>query len=125
MSGGPYPAVLSTMSVSAKDLSHKAFYVPESMSVVKLMRELLERKTHMCIVVNEFGGTIGIATFEDCVEEIVGEIYDEKEVEIFERTGFIKEVAPDVYNVDYRSTVQELGETIGVVQPARALLATS
>ena len=44
------------MSVSAKDLSHKAFYVPESMSVVKLMRELLERKTHMCIVVNEFGG---------------------------------------------------------------------
>ena len=45
----------------------------------------------------------------------MGEIYDEKEVEIFERTGFIKEVAPDVYNVDYRSTVQELGGTIGVV----------
>jgi len=56
MCGGPYTGVLSTMSVSAKDLSHKAFYVPESMSVVKLMRELLERKTHMCIVVNEFGG---------------------------------------------------------------------
>jgi CBS domain containing-hemolysin-like protein len=51
------------------------YFVPESMSVVKLMRELLARKTHMCIVVNEFGGTIGIATFEDCVEEIVGEIY--------------------------------------------------
>ena len=52
--------------ISVVELTQGApFYVPESMSVVKLMRELLARKTHMCIVVNEHGGTIGIATFED------------------------------------------------------------
>ena len=60
-------------------MSRDSVLRPESMSVSKLLRELMSRKTHMCVVVNEFGGTVGIATLEDCVEEIVGEIYDEQD----------------------------------------------
>ena len=62
------------------------------------------------------------------MEEIVGEIYDEKDsrspFETAERHDYIKEVAPDVYNVDYRSTVSELGVAIGVNIPSSALYDT-
>lgn len=113
--------------ISVVELTQGApFYVPESMSVVKLMRELLARKTHMCIVVNEHGGTIGIATFEDCVEEIVGEIYDESDEpdDIESNSDYIREVAPDVYDVDYRATVDDLAEIAGVEIPSSALYDT-
>jgi len=113
--------------ISVVELTQGApFYVPESMSVVKLMRELLARKTHMCIVVNEHGGTIGIATFEDCVEEIVGEIYDESDEpdDIESNSDYIREVAPDVYDVDYRATVDDLAEIASVEIPSSALYDT-
>mmetsp|Transcript_12937 Transcript_12937/g.48354 ORF Transcript_12937/g.48354 Transcript_12937/m.48354 type:complete len:751 (+) Transcript_12937:167-2419(+) len=102
------------------------YFVPESMSVVKLMRELLARKTHMCIVVNEFGGTIGIATFEDCVEEIVGEIYDETDTpdECESNETFITAVGDGVYDVDYRCDVEDLADRVGVDIPRSALYDT-
>jgi CBS domain containing-hemolysin-like protein len=117
--------LLSTIKV--EQVTQKPpFYVPESMSVVKLMRELLARKTHMAIVVNEHGGVVGIATFEDCVEEIVGEIYDENdrpdESEINE--DYVREVAHDVYDVDCRAFVDDLAEHVGVQIPSSALYDT-
>ena len=113
--------------VSVEGLTQKPpFYVPESMSVVKLMRELLARKTHMCIVVNEFGGTIGIATFEDCVEEIVGEIYDETDDREPASSDYVRAVKgqTDVYDVDYRAQVSDLGDALGVDIPSSALYDT-
>ena len=90
------------------------------------MRELLARKTHMAIVVNEHGGVVGIATFEDCVEEIVGEIYDENdrpdESEI--NDDYIRQVAHDVYDVDCRAFVDDLAESIGIDIPSSALYDT-
>ena len=59
----------------------KPFYVPEVMKVSRLLTEMQRRKTHLAIVVDEFGGTSGIVTLEDVVEEIVGEIHDESDVE--------------------------------------------
>jgi len=117
--------LLSTIKV--ENLTQKPpYYVPESMSVVKLMRELLARKTHMAIVVNEHGGVVGIATFEDCVEEIVGEIYDENdrpdESEI--NDDYIRQVAHDVYDVDCRAFVDDLAESIGIDIPSSALYDT-
>jgi len=102
------------------------YFVPESMSVVKLMRELLARKTHMCIVVNEFGGTIGIATFEDCVEEIVGEIYDETDTpdDVESSETYVTEVAAGVFDVDYRCDVEDLADLVGVDIPSSALYDT-
>ena len=62
----PLPAVM-----------HPAFFVPDSMQISDLLRELQTRRTHMAIVVNEFGTVIGLVTIEDLLEEIVGEIRDE------------------------------------------------
>ncbi|MFN2547408.1 MAG: hemolysin family protein, partial [Myxococcales bacterium] len=57
----------------------KPFFVPEMMKVSRLLTEMQRRKTHLAIVVDEFGGTSGIVTLEDVVEEIVGEIHDESD----------------------------------------------
>ncbi|KAL2944897.1 hypothetical protein RDABS01_033244 [Bienertia sinuspersici] len=65
------------------DMAHKpAYFVPDSMSVWNLLREFRIRKVHMAIVLNEYGGTIGLVTLEDVVEEIVGEIFDENDSKI-------------------------------------------
>jgi putative hemolysin len=60
---------------------HPAFFVPDSMQISDLLRELQSRRTHMAIVVNEFGTVIGVVTIEDLLEEIVGEIRDEFDVD--------------------------------------------
>ncbi|MFN7133827.1 MAG: hemolysin family protein, partial [Myxococcales bacterium] len=57
------------------------FFVPELMKISRLLREFQKRKTHMAVVVDEFGGTSGVVTLEDVVEEIVGEIQDEYDTE--------------------------------------------
>ena len=58
-----------------------AIFVPESKPVDELLREMQAQQTHMAIVVDEYGGTAGLVTIEDVLEEIVGEITDEYDVE--------------------------------------------
>jgi len=70
----PEPAPLSA-------IMHPAFFVPDSMQISDLLRELQARRTHMAIVVNEFGTVVGLLTIEDLLEEIVGEIRDEFDVD--------------------------------------------
>jgi CBS domain containing-hemolysin-like protein len=72
------------------------FFVPEQMKVSRLLKEMQRRKTHLAIVVDEFGGTSGIVTLEDVIEEIVGEIQDEGDVE----TAPVKAIAPGVWLAD-------------------------
>ncbi|HTA75959.1 MAG TPA: hemolysin family protein [bacterium] len=64
-----------------KDLLHKPYFAPETMRVDRLLREFQRGKIHMAIVVDEYGGTAGLVTLEDLVEEIVGEIRDEYDVD--------------------------------------------
>ena len=112
-------------------MSRDAYFVPESMSVSKLLRELMSRKTHMCVVVNEFGGTVGIATLEDCVEEIVGEIYDEQDdkkanadEDEDDETPFIREVSPGEYLVDTRAALWKLAGELSLDIPDSPLYET-
>ena len=64
-----------------KTLLRPTFYVPEIMKISELLREFQKRATHMAIVVDEYGGTAGVVTLEDIIEEIVGEIKDEYDVD--------------------------------------------
>jgi len=64
-----------------REILRPAYFIPESKRVDDLLRELQQTKVHMAIVVDEYGGTAGLVTIEDLLEEIVGEIQDEYDVE--------------------------------------------
>jgi putative hemolysin len=74
-------AVEKPQPASLTAVMHPAFFVPDSMQISDLLRELQSRRTHMAIVVNEFGTVTGLVTIEDLLEEIVGEIRDEFDVD--------------------------------------------
>ncbi|GLJ15564.1 hypothetical protein SUGI_0255750 [Cryptomeria japonica] len=98
-------------------IAHKpAYFVPDSMSIWRLLREFRIRKVHMAIVLNEYGGTIGIVTLEDVVEEIVGEIFDESDSkeEIQKKTGYVVQRADGVYDVDANTSIEDLEEALEV-----------
>jgi putative hemolysin len=80
-------------------------FVPESMSVDDLLHELQRRKVHLAIVLDEYGGTAGLVTIEDLIEEIVGEIQDEYD----EEEPLIVELSEDEARVDGRTAVDDLG----------------
>ncbi len=95
------------------DLVRPAFIVPEAMPVLDLMREMQNDRDHMAIVVDEFGGTAGLVTMEDLLEEIVGEITDESD----EETPLITAVGEGEYLIDGRVGVDELEDLIGIEVP--------
>jgi CBS domain containing-hemolysin-like protein len=89
-------------------------FVPESKNVDALLREMQRDRTHFSIVVDEYGGTAGIVTIEDLIEEIVGEITDEYDAE----TPAPIEPLPDgSYRVSARLPVEDLGEIFDVELP--------
>ena len=82
-------------------------FVPESKSVATLLQELQRESTHVAVVVDEYGGTAGLVTLEDLIEEIVGEIYDEDDRPDRPEVEF---VAPGVYSVDARMGIHDFRE---------------
>lgn len=76
---------------------HEPHFVPETKPVAELLEEFRKEKRHMAIVVDEYGGTAGLVTIEDLLEEIVGDINDEYDVE---EEKLIKQVGKDKYLVD-------------------------
>lgn len=90
-----------------------AHFVPESKRVAELLREMQTEKFHMAIVVDEYGGTAGLVTMEDLLEEIVGEISDEYDVE--EPT--VERLADGTLRVPGRTPIDEVNELLGVELP--------
>ncbi len=85
-------------------------FVPESMSVDDLLHELQRRKVHMAIVLDEYGGTAGLVTIEDLLEEIVGEIQDEYDVE----EPMVERFSDDEVRFDGRANIDDFVEAFGV-----------
>jgi putative hemolysin len=81
-------------------------FVPESMTVDDLLHELQRRKVHLAVVLDEYGGTAGLVTIEDLIEEIVGEIQDEYDVE----EPMIERISDHEARVDGRAAVDDLQE---------------
>lgn len=98
---------------TAGDIAHKAYFVPETKQVAELLREMQANQQHLAVVVDEFGGTAGIATIEDLIEEIVGEIVDEYD----EEAPMIEEV-DGAWLVDARLDVDDLAEVVGIKLPS-------
>jgi putative hemolysin len=84
--------------------------VPESLPVDDVLHQLQRRRVHMAIVLDEYGGTAGVVTIEDLIEEIVGEIQDEYDVE----EPMVVKISEDEARVDGRAAVDELEELFGV-----------
>jgi len=96
-----------------RELLRPAFFVPESKKSDELLRELQRRRVHMAIVVDEYGGTAGIITIEDLLEEIVGDIIDEYDTE---RTEVVK--MPDgTILVEGRASLDKIEETFDIEIP--------
>ncbi|HEX2865113.1 MAG TPA: hemolysin family protein, partial [Deinococcales bacterium] len=87
------------------------YYAPEGMKVIDLFRALKAKKTHMAIVVDEFGGTSGLVTFEDVLEELVGEIYDETDEE---EAALVQRLSEGVYLLDAATPIDDVEEALGV-----------
>ena len=85
------------------------------MSIDDLLHEFQRRKVHIAIVLDEYGGTAGLLTIEDLLEEIVGEIQDEYDVE----EPMIVRLSPDEVRIDGRVDVDELAEIFEIPIHAR------
>lgn len=75
-------SLLFTKATSVKSILKEPYFTTSHTKISKLLNQLQKNKTHMAIVLDEYGGTLGIVTMEDILEELVGEIWDEHDVEI-------------------------------------------
>jgi len=96
-------------NVKLMELLRPAYFVPESKRVGELLQDLRREKVHLAVVVDEYGGTAGIVTIEDILEEIVGEIQDEYDREL----PLVERVGPDEVIVDGRIPIDEVAEIFG------------
>ena len=106
--------LFAAMIDEARDRSMQAMmrtplFVPESMGVIDLLARMRAERIHLAIVVDEFGGTEGLVTIEDVVEEIVGEIEDEHDIEA---AGLLTRLDDGVWEADARIELEELAEAV-------------
>ena len=91
-------------------LMRTPLFVPESMGVIELLARMRNGRMHLAIVVDEFGGTEGLVTIEDVVEEIVGDIEDEHDE--LEREGMLTLLEDGVWEADARIELEELARSV-------------
>ncbi len=94
-------------------IAHDAYFVPETKQLSELLKEMQANQQHLAIVIDEFGGTAGLVTIEDLIEEIVGEIVDEFD----EEEPMVVEMG-DEWIVDARLDVDDLTDLVGVELPS-------
>lgn len=97
-------------SFAMNDIVRPALLVPESQRLNRLLAEFRNSRSHMAVVLDEYAGVTGLVTFEDVLEQIVGDIDDEHDDE---EDLNIRQQAPSVYLVDATTTVSELNAVLG------------
>jgi len=94
---------------SLNALMREPLFIPESMGVIELLARMRSQRIHLAIVVDEFGGTEGLVTIEDVVEEIVGEIEDEHDEA---QLGMLTMLDEGLWEADARLELEELAEAV-------------
>src|ERR671919_2744 len=94
-------------------LARAPLFIPEQKKVSELLREMQKQRVHMAIVVDEYGGTAGLVTIEDLLEEIVGEIVDEYDQE----EPLVEPIDDFTIRVDAKMSIDEVNELLGVELP--------
>ncbi len=102
--------------IPLQDIVRPAYFVPEAKKVDELLEELQKQRTHMAIVVDEYGGVAGLVTVEDILEEIVGEIQDEYDVE----EPLVELVGADEYVMNARLNLGDVSHLLNVTLPAES-----
>jgi len=105
------------ISFDLKQLIREPYFVPESKKTDELFRELQKRKVHIAVVIDEYGGTAGIITIEDLIEEIVGNIFDEYD----EEEKQIQVLNHYTFDVDGGIDLEDLDEECGLKLPLEEL----
>lgn len=95
--------------IEIKDAIKPVLFITKKKKIVDLMKELQKKKMHIAVVLDEFGGTVGIVTLEDILEELVGEIWDEHDKVVHE----IEKVDNKSYIVSGKANVEKLFEILG------------
>ncbi len=96
-----------------ESIAKPAIYAPETKKISQLLQEFRKKQTHMAIIVDEYGGTAGIVTIEDILEEIVGEIADEYD----EEASLFRSAGKNTWIVDARMNLLDLKEELGIEIP--------
>jgi magnesium and cobalt transporter len=100
-------------TVLPEENMRRPYFIPEGKKVTELLAELRARKIHMTIVLDEYGGTAGLVTLEDVIEEIVGEIHDEYD----EEDQKIIRINGDTILVDARLNLEDLADYLNIELP--------
>jgi CBS domain containing-hemolysin-like protein len=95
------------------DIKREALFIPVNKKISQLLRLFQEKKTQMAIVINEFGGTVGMVTLEDVLEEIVGEIQDEHDLEL----PIVERTPAGTFRVQAQNPVDEINEMLPLSLP--------
>ncbi|WAA12928.1 hemolysin family protein [Fervidibacillus halotolerans] len=108
-----FAELIKNEQVDIRKLLRKPLFVVKSMKIATLLPELQRTKSHMAIVLDEFGGTAGLITMEDILEELVGEIWDEHD----EKTSDMVKISDRVYEFDAQFHLDDFAKIMGVNIP--------
>jgi len=99
------------MDLPLRELLRPAYFIPASKKVNILLQELQKNRVHIAVVVDEYGGTAGVVTVEDIIEEIVGDIQDEYDIE---EDSYVQAIGPDTYLLNSRLDVYSLCKLLDI-----------
>ena len=100
-------------SLKMKELMKEAYYVPATKTLTELLEEFKRKQSHMAIIIDEYGGTLGIVTIEDLLEEIVGEIRDEFDQE----EESIQQIREKIYDIKGDTLIEEINDELEINIP--------